>query len=56
MSDENILRLIYAIGLLILIGPGFLAYQRRKSPNDILFQAGIWVAIGLVAAFIYSFF
>jgi len=56
MTDENILRLVYALALIILIWPGFRAYQRGKSSSSILFQIGLWIAIGLAAAFIYSFF
>ncbi len=56
MSEETILRLVYAVALLILIWPGFRAMQRGVPISSTLFQIGLWVAIALVAAFIYSFF
>lgn len=52
---EQRTRLVYLIGVLILVSSGGLAVRLRNQPKNSLFQLGLWVAIFAFLTLGYSF-
>jgi aspartyl protease family protein len=53
LTDEGLARLVYLVGLMILVGGGLRAYRHRLP--QALKHAGIWVLIFLVMVTVYAY-
>lgn len=53
LTDEGLARLVYLVGLMILVGGGLRAYRNRLP--QALKHAGIWVLIFLVMVTVYAY-
>ena len=56
METEQIMRLIYAVGILILVWPAYRHYAGKQKLSGFMLQVGGWIAIALVALLLYSLF
>lgn len=54
MEEHQWMRLVYLLALLVVIGPGILAF--RWNTTSILRNIAIWLAIGVGAALAYKIF
>lgn len=56
MTEGQLLQLVALIMVLGLVFPGFLYYTRHTSMASVLRNIAIWLALALVAAFLFSIF